>query len=145
MSHLMKQEIMVNTTIIIPKSNEIDWDLYILNPFYRDEIKYIFELVEKENIWKELSELNITDGIELIKLKLELRELQELQDKKVSDYSIKFISNILVNGIPEKYIDVDEHDFFSDLFISEDMVKISFIASGLIAFFGKIIYEYLRY
>jgi len=141
----MKQEIMVNTTIIIPKSNEIDWDLYILNPFYRDEIKYIFELVEKENIWKELSELNITDGIELIKLKLELRELQELQDKKVSDYSIKFISNILVNGIPEKYIDVDEHDFFSDLFISEDMVKISFIASGLIAFFGKIIYEYLRY
>lgn len=140
----MKQEIMVNTTIIIPKSDEIDWDLYILNPFYRDEIKYTFELVEKENIWKELSELNITDSIELIKSKLELQELRKLQDKKISDYSIKFISNISVNGIPEKYIDVDEHDFFSDLFISEDMVKISFIASGLIAFFGKIIYEYFK-
>jgi hypothetical protein len=138
MSHLIKQEIMVNTTIIIPKSDEINWDLYIVNPLYRDEIKYTFELVEKENIWKELSELNLTDSIELIKSKL------ELQDKKISDYSIKFISDISVNGIPEKYIDFYEEDFCSELFISEDMVKVSFITSGLIAFFGKIIYDYLK-
>jgi len=52
--------------------------------------------------------------------------------------TIQWISH---NGVDLKYIEEDENDLISELFMNEDMVRISIVSLAFLAFIGKIAYD----
>lgn len=119
MYHLFRQYKFLNMPVYIPKSDEIDWELLILDENERQLTKEVYENINNIEDFK-LSHLNIPDKVY----------------KKA--YSINTC------GVQNKYLKYEHPSIIDELFKSEDMTSITFIACGLLFFYGKIFLEYLQ-
>jgi hypothetical protein len=54
---------------------------------------------------------------------------------------MRTIQWIAKNGVDSKYINDEDSDIFSALFSDDDTFRMSIISVGILAFFGKIIYD----
>jgi len=117
MYHLFCQEKLLNMSVYIPKSNEIDWELLIEDENERNLTKEIYEEIDNIDEYKK----NNPDIPEKIFQKA---------------YSISRC------GVPNKYLKYYNPNFIEELFESEDIVRVSFIGVGLLIFFTKGVFEY---
>jgi hypothetical protein len=113
MYHLLRQNKFFNMSVYIPKSDEIDWDLLIFDENERNLTKDVYENIEFIEDYK----ANHPDIPEKIYKKAE---------------------SILQYGVKDKYLIYEKPDIFEELFASDNMTHVIFIACGLLFFYGKI-------
>jgi hypothetical protein len=119
MYHLFRQDKFLNMPLYIPKSDEIDWELLILDENDRNLTKEVYENIDYIEKYK-VNHPNIPDNI------------------------YKKAQSILKYGVQNKYLIYEKPSIIDELFESEDMTSITFIACGLLFFYGKIFLEYLQ-
>lgn len=129
MIHLFYQEYILNKSVYIPKSDEIDWEIFIQNDYYRDKIINKYNEIDITNQWNHISLYDTFD------------EYKNNNPNEL-EYILHIIYAISKQGVSEKYLKYNHPTFIEELFESEDMVKISFIGIGLLVFFAKGIFEY---
>jgi hypothetical protein len=118
-------------------------------------VKEAYEAVDKTSqerrvpvaqIWEEISRYNPTNGF---MFDSDIESPYQNLDKYItladsgSAYSgtMRTIQWISKNGVDSKYIKDDDYDIFSALFSDNDIFRMSIISVGLLAFFGKIVYD----
>lgn len=119
MYHLFRQDKFLNIPIYIPKSDEIDWELLIPDENERQLTKEIYDNINNIEDYK-VNHPNIPDNI------------------------YKKVWSISKYGVQNKYLLYEKPSIIDELFESEDMTSITFIACGLLFFYGKIFLEYLQ-
>jgi len=122
MYHLFSQEKLLNISIYIPKSYEINWELFIKDENERNLIKEIYEKID-----------NIDDINNYKKNNPDIEE--KIYQKLYSIYKC---------GIRDKYLKYDNPSIIDEFFKSDNITRITFIAFGLLFFYGKIIFEYFE-
>jgi len=119
MYHLFRQDNFLNMPIYIPKSDEIDWELLIPDENERNLTKEVYENLNNIEEYKE-NHPNIPDKV------------------------YKKALSISKCGVQNKYLKYEQPSIIDELFKSEDMTSITFVACGLLFFYGKIFLEYLQ-
>jgi cAMP phosphodiesterase len=119
MYHLFRQDKFLNMPLYIPKSDEIDWELLILDENDRQLTKEVYENINNIENYR-LTHPNIPDNI------------------------YKKAMSISKCGVQNKYLKYEKPSIIDELFKSEDMTSITFVACGLLFFYGKILLEYLQ-
>ena len=99
--------------IYIPESDEIDWEMFIHDENERELTREVYENIDKIDEYRE----NHPDIPEKIYKKVE------------------FISK---NGVKDKYLICEKPCVLEELFASDNMTHVLFIACGLIFFYGKL-------
>lgn len=99
-----------------------------------------------EDIWKELAQYDSKNGFIIdsdIDSPYQKLDKYATLSNSGSTYAgtMRTIQLISQNGIDSKYIKEDENDLISELFANEDMVRVSIISIGFLAFIGKITYD----
>lgn len=113
MHYSFHKERFLNMKYYIPKSDEIDWDLLIFDENERELTREVYENIDKIEDYK----ANHPDIPEKIYKKAE---------------------SILQYGVKDKYLIYEKPDIFEELFASDNMTHVIFIACGLLFFYGKI-------
>jgi hypothetical protein len=119
MYHLFRQDKFLNMPVYIPKSDEIDWELLILDENERQLTKEVYENIN-----------NIED--------------YKVNNPNIPDKVYKKAYSINTCGVQNKYLKYEHPSIIDELFKSEDMTSITFIACGLLFFYGNIFLEYLQ-
>ena len=119
MYHLFRQDKFLNMHVYIPKSYEIDWELLISDENERRLTKEVYENIN-----------NIED--------------YRVTHPNIPDKIYKKIWSISKYGVQNKYLKYEKLSIIDELFESEDMTSITFIACGLLFFYGKKFLEYLE-
>ena len=119
MYHLFRQDKFLNMHVYIPKSYEIDWELLISDENERRLTKEVYENIN-----------NIED--------------YRVTHPNIPDKIYKKIWSISKYGVQNKYLKYEKLSIIDELFESEDMTSITFIACGLLFFYGKNFLEYLE-
>jgi hypothetical protein len=101
----------------IPKSDEIDWE-------------YMIQDENERNLTKEVYE-----NIDCI-------EDYRVNHPDISEKIYKKAEFILKYGVKDKYLINEKKSVFEELYASDNMTHVIFIACGLIFFYGKMIIEY---
>lgn len=118
-------------------------------------VKEAYEAVEKVSqeynvpvaqIWEQLNRYKPTNGF---MFNSDIESPYQNLDKYItladsgSAYggTMRTIQWIAKNGVDSKYINDEDSDIFSALFSDDDSFRMSIISVGLLAFFGKIIYD----
>jgi hypothetical protein len=120
MIHLFYQEKLLNMSVYIPKSYEIDWELFIQDENERNLTKELYEKI---------------DNIDQI-------DEYKANNPDIPEKIFKYVYAISNCGVADKYLKYNHPTFIEELFESEDIVRISFIGVGLLVFFTKGIFEY---
>jgi hypothetical protein len=116
MYHLFRQEKFLNIKYYIPKSDEIDWELFIKDENERNLIKEIYENINYIEDYKS-------------------------KHPDIPEKIYKKAESILKYGVKDKYLICEKPDIFEELFSSDNMTHVIFIACGLLFFYGKIFIE----
>jgi len=111
------QEKLVNMPIYIPESDEIDWEMFIQDENERELTREVYENIDKIDEYRE----NRPDIPEKIYKKAE---------------------SISKNGIKDKYLICEKPCILDEIYASDNMTSITFIACSLLFFYGKMIIEY---
>jgi hypothetical protein len=103
--------------LYIPKSDEIDWELLI-------------EDVHERNLTK-----NVYENIDFI-------EDYKANNPDIPEKIYKKIESILKYGVKDKYLIYDKPCVLEELYDSDNITHVIFIACGLLFFYGKIFIDY---
>jgi hypothetical protein len=117
MYHLFRQDKFLNMPIYILKSDEIDWELLIPDENERNLTKEAYENLN-----------NIED--------------YKINNPNIPDKIYKKAQSIHKYGVQNKYLKYEQPSIIDELFESNDMTCIIFIACGVMFFYGKILLEY---
>lgn len=112
-----KQEKLTNMPIYIPESDEIDWEMFIQDKNERELTKEVYENIDKIDKYRK----NHPD---------------------IPDKIYKNAESILKHGVKDKYLIFEKPSIIDELYASDNMTSITFIAFGLLFFYGKMIIEY---
>lgn len=97
----------------IPESDEIDWEMFIQDDNDRELTREVYENIDHIDEYR----VNHPDIPEKIYRKAE---------------------SISKNGVKDKYLIGEKPCVLEELFASDNMIHVLFIACGLIFFYGKI-------
>ena len=111
------QEKLTNIAIYIPESDEIDWEMFIEDENERELTREVYENIDKIEEYR----ANHPDIPEKIYKKAE----------SISKY-----------GVKDKYLLCEKPCILDELYASDNMTSITFIACSLLFFYGKMIIEY---
>lgn len=125
MIHLFYQEYILNKSVHIPETKEIDWELFIQDENERNLTKEIYDEISTTKQWNDIDEY-INKNLD------------------IPDKILKNIYAISKRGIEDKYLKYNHPTVFEELFESEDMVRVSFIGFGLAFFFVKGVFQYFN-
>ena len=111
------QENLSNMKIYIPKSDEIDWEMLIEDENERNLTKEVYENMD-----------HIEDYMD--------------NHQDIPENIYKKALNIYKYGVKDKYLIYDKPCIFEELYASDNMIHVIFIACGLMFFYGRIIFNY---
>ena len=119
MHHLFRQDKLVNMPVYIPESDEIDWEMFIHDENERELTREVYENISKIDEYRE----NHPD---------------------ISEKIYKKAQSISKYGVKDKYLICEKPCILDELYASDNMTSITFIACSLLFFYGKIFLEYLQ-
>jgi hypothetical protein len=108
------QEKLTNMPVYIPKSDEIDWEMFIQDENERELTKEVYENID------------------------EYRENHPDIPEKI----YKKAQSISKWGVKDKYLICEKPCIFEELYASDNITPVICIACGLLFFYGKMIIEY---
>jgi len=111
------QEKLVNMPIYIPESDEINWEMFIEDENERKLTREVYENINKIDKYRENH-----------------RDIPEKIYKKAESIS--------KHGVNYKYIICGKPCILDELYASDNITPVIFIACGLLFFYGKMIIEY---
>jgi len=111
------QEKLVNMPIYIPESDEIDWEMFIQDENERELTREVYENMGKIDEYRE----NHPDIPEKI---------------------YKKAQSISKWGVKDKYLICEKPCIIDEIYASDNMTHVTFIACSLLFFYGKMIIEY---
>lgn len=111
------QEKLTNMSVYIPKSDEIDWEMFIQDDNDRELTREVYENMDKIDEYM----ANHPDIPEKIYKKAQ----------SISKY-----------GVKDKYLICEKPCIFEELYESDNITPVICIACGLLFFYGKMIIEY---
>ena len=109
------QEKLTNMPIYIPESDEIDWEMFIEDEHERELTREVYENINQIDEYRK----NHPDIPEKIYLK---------------------VKSISKNGVKDKYLLCEKPCVLDELFASDNMIHVIFIACGLLFFYGKMFF-----
>ena len=111
------QEKLVNMPIYIPESDEIDWEMFIQDENERELTREVYENIGKID--------------EYMANHPEIPEKIYKKAQSISKY-----------GVKDKYLICEKPSIIDEIYASDNMTHVTFIACSLLFFYGKMIIEY---
>jgi hypothetical protein len=111
------QEKLTNMSVYIPESDEIDWEMFIQDENERELTREVYENIGKIDEYRE----NHPDIPEKI---------------------YKKAQSISKWGVKDKYLICEKPCIIDEIYASDNMTHVTFIACSLLFFYGKMILEY---
>ena len=115
MHYSFNKERFLNMKYYIPKSDEIDWEMLINDENERELTREVYENINQIDEYRK----NHPDIPEKIYLK---------------------VKSISKNGVKDKYLLCEKPCIFEELYASDNMTHVIFIACGLLFFYGKMFF-----
>jgi hypothetical protein len=111
------QEKLVNMPIYIPESDEIDWEMFIQDENERELTREVYENISKIDEYR-------------------------VNHPEIPEKIYKKAQSISKWGVKDKYLIYEKPCILDEIYASDNMTSITFIACSLLYFYGKMIIEY---
>ncbi len=104
-------------SIYIPESDEIDWEMFIQDENDRELTREVYENMDKIDEYRE-------------------------NHPEIPEKIYKKVQSISKYGVKDKYLICEKPFIIDEIYASDNMTHVTFIACSLLFFYGKMIIEY---